>query len=115
MNNNHLQQIFSNYIERFEELNNNDHQEYYKWQVAIKFKSMMDDALSSSSDDFADKLLNVKKLSSNIIDSYTQPFYGLVRFAQEEPETVREMFKTLFSDDNNDIKVKQKKILNFLA
>ncbi len=115
MNNNHLLQIFSNYIERFEELNNKTHQEYYKWQVAYKFKSMMDDALSSSSEAFATKLLEAKKTTFNIIDSYTQPFYGLVRFAQEEPETVREMFNNLFSDDNNDIKVKQKKILSFMS
>ncbi len=27
----------------------------------------------------------VKECSKNIIDSYTQPFYGLVKFAREEP------------------------------
>ena len=37
MNSNHLQQIFTNYIERFEELNNPVHREYYKWQIAKKF------------------------------------------------------------------------------
>ena len=35
MNNNHLQQIFAHYIDRFEELNNEEHGEYYKWQIAL--------------------------------------------------------------------------------
>ena len=37
MNENHLQQIFKNYIEKFEEINNTEHQEYYKWQIAKIF------------------------------------------------------------------------------
>lgn len=41
----------------------------------------------------------------NIIDSYTQPFYGLVKFAREEPETVQQMFMDLYSDDGGNVKI----------
>ena len=102
MNNNHLQQIFSNYIEKFEEINNSVHREYYKWQIAKQFKGMMDDALNGPITEFAFKLKELKKLSSNLIDSYTQPFGGLAIFAEKEPETVREMFKNLYTDDGGD-------------
>lgn len=91
MNNNHLQQIFAHYIDRFEELNNFEHREYYKWQIAKRFHKEMDDALSSSDSELPAKLYELKKLSANLIDSYTQPFHGLVKFAEEEPQTVREM------------------------
>lgn len=47
---------------------------------------------------FEDALYQVKDCSKNIIDSYTQPFYGLVEFARREPETVRQMFIDLYSD-----------------
>ncbi len=33
MNKDHLLRIFTNYINSFEIINNNDHQEYYKWQI----------------------------------------------------------------------------------
>ena len=46
-----------------------------------------------------------KECSKNIIDSYTQPFYGLVKFAREEPETVQQMFMDLYSDDGGNVKI----------
>lgn len=114
MNNNHLQQIFAHYIDRFEELNNEEHGEYYKWQIAKRFHKEMDDALSSSDAELSAKLYELKKLSANLIDSYTQPFHGLVKFAEEEPQTVREMLKELLKDDSNDMASKQKRVQDFL-
>ena len=64
---------------------------------------MMDEALASSDDDFPKKLLNVRNLTENMIDSYLQPFYGLVKCAEIEPVTVRQLFLNLFQeDDGND-------------
>ena len=41
------------------------------------------------------------KVSENLIDSaQSLPFYALVKFSEEEPDTVREMFKKLFSDEH---------------
>ena len=56
----------------------------------------------------------MKKLSENLIDNYTQPFHGLVKFAEHEPDTVREMFIALYSDDNGDIEIRKKKVSDFL-
>ena len=114
MNDNNVQQIFSHYIEKFEYINSPKCQEYYKWKIAKRFPSMMNEALAALSEDFSAKLYEVKKLSSNLIDSYTQPFYGLVKFAQREPETVRAMFKALYADDGGDITKRMERVQAFI-
>jgi len=111
MNDNHLQQIFANYINEFERINNPEHREYYKWQIAKRFHNEMDVALTASAEDLPSRLYALKKLTSNVIDSYTQPFHGLVKFSEKEPETVREMFQNLF-DESIDL---QKRVEGFLA
>ncbi len=113
MNENHLNQIFTNYIEKFEYINDNTHDESYKWRVAKKFRTLMDEALSERDVDFAEALYKVKVCTENMIDSYTQPFYGMVEFARHEPEIVRQMFLDLYSDDGGDIHVLEEKISDF--
>ena len=108
-----MNQVFSHYIDNFEMINNREHEEYYKWQVCATFKELMDDALGADAEEFADALYRVKVCSENIIDSYTQPFYGLVELARKEPETVQQMFIDLYSDDNGDVKVQMKLIEDF--
>lgn len=115
MNDNHLQQIFSHYIDRFEEVNNTEHCEYYKWQIIKRFHSEMDKTLAAPAEEFSAKLYEMKKLSENLIDSYTQPFYGLVKFAEREPETVRDMFQMLYSKDDGDLAKRQQKVVDFLS
>lgn len=112
MNKNQLHAMFKNYIDNFEWVK--EHEEYYKWQVCYQYKILMDEALSAPTDQFAEALYKVKDCSRNIIDSYTQPFYGLVKYAQEEPETVRKMFEDLYANDNGDLDVQMAKIKAFL-
>ena len=114
MNTQHLQQIIDHYINRFAELNGPGNEEYYKWQIVQRFRPMMDEALAAADVDFPEKLYAVKKLTSNLIDSYTQPFNGLVEFSKKEPATVREMFVELFKVANVDVVVKQAAIQSFL-
>ncbi len=114
MNQRNLKQIFANYIDRFEELNNSDHEEYYKWQIAKEFRPMMDAALDAAPEDLPMKLYEVKKRTFNLIDSYTQPFHGLVKFSEHEPETVRNMFRKLFASADDDLDVQQERIREFL-
>lgn len=114
MNSNHLKHIFSHYIERFEELNNHIHKEYYKWEIINEFHKKMDDTLKAESSVFAERLYEMKKLSANLIDNYTQPFHGLVKFAEKEPETVREMFLKLYSEDGGNLAIRQQKVADFL-
>lgn len=113
MNSKHLQQIFNNYITKFDSITY-DHEEIYKWEIANDFRRVMDEALASPDEEFPGKLNEAKKLSENLIDSYTTPFYGLVKFAENEPETVRQMFIDLYSNDNGDLQVRQNKIRDFL-
>lgn len=113
MNKNQMHQIFAHYIDNFKLLNDKEHEEYYKWQICAQFKDLMDEALEADPEDFADALYKVKECSVNIIDSYTQPFYGLVEFARREPETVQQMFMDLYSDDGGDVHVQMELIKNF--
>lgn len=49
-----------------------------------------------------------------MIDSYTQPFNGLVEFSKKEPETVRKMFLDLFQTAEAGVNEKQNAIQQFL-
>ena len=113
MNTNHLSQIFTNYIEKFEYINNTEHHENYKWLAAKKFRELMDAALAANTDEFAALLYKAKVSTVNIIDSYITPFNGLVEFARREPKTVREMFLNLYADDGGDLGIRQEKITDF--
>ncbi len=114
MNTNNLQQIFNHYIDKFELINSPKHEEYYKWQIAKQFRPLMDSALSCSAEEFVARLKEIKKLTSNLIDSYTQPLQGLVEFAKEDPNTVQSMFKELYNGDPDDINDTQLRVSGFL-
>lgn len=114
MNKKNLLLIFEHYIERFDELNNPQHEEYYKWQIAKRFRSEMDAALKAPAEKLASELYKVVQLSCNLIDSYTTPFYGLTKLAEKEPETVRSMFLNLFCEDGGDLTARQKRVREFL-
>ena len=114
MNQANLLRIIDHYIEKFDEINAPGNEEYYKWQIIRRFKPMMDDALSSADEVFPVQLQAVRRLTSNLIDSYTQPFGGLVEFAKEDPAAVRGMFSELFESREKDVRQKQDAILRFL-
>ena len=114
MNTQHLQEIIDHYIELFPVTNNPVHMEYYKWTIANDFRPMMDEALAASDAELPGKLYAVKKLTMNLIDSYTQPLNGLMEFSKKEPATVRDMFLKLFQASQADVKDKQAAIQSFL-
>lgn len=114
MNKENMQQIFSHYLDKFEYITDkNRNDENYKWFIAKKFRALMDEALTKDGNEFAPALYKVKIATENIIDSYTQPFSGLVEFAKCEPETVKQMFINLYSDDGGDIHLQEKLISDF--
>ncbi len=115
MNENHLQLVFSNYIEQFQQINNTEHKEYFKWEIANCFRTKMDEALSVPNEEFPGKLYEIKKLTSILIDSYTQPLGGLVEFARRQPDTVRSLFQNLFADDAGSLTIRQEKVSDFLT
>lgn len=114
MNEKRLNRIFQNYMDKFDLLNDSKHEEYYKWEIAYKFRPMMDDAIVAPIDEFAGKLKEIKKMTSNFIDSSVQPLGGLVAMAEIEPAVVQKMFADLFADDKGDLRVRENKITSFL-
>lgn len=52
MNRRNLEQIFHQYIDKFEFINSGGRDEYYKWQVCNKFPSLMKKALTASNEEF---------------------------------------------------------------
>lgn len=105
-----MNQIFTAYINKFQYLNEAPQSEGYKWYSVVQFKEVFD--LEAA--DFATMLKKAKQVTYNIIDSYNQPFGGLVKLAEKEPETVREMFRALLKDDGGDLSARQDKINTFL-
>ena len=111
MNKANLQSIFKKYIDNFEMLNNEKNDETYKWEIAQEFQYFDIDA-----EDFAEMLAHMWKVSANLIDSSQQlPFYALVDYARKEPETVREMFRKLFDEEQIDDEAKQELIDDFIT
>ena len=108
-----LKHIFNKYIEKFDEINNAEHREYYKWEAVKHFK----DHFNIDTPDFATMFKNAVKETYNLIDnSVKQPTGGIIKLAErpELTETIRQMFKDLYADDGGDIDLRQKKIEIFL-
>ena len=86
-----LQRIFRHYLEKFDYMNKNQSTEWYKWKIAMGVPGLrMDRALvRASEEDFPVRMMQVQKLTENLIDNYTQPFYGLYGVAKEPEEFVR--------------------------
>ena len=110
MNKRNLQTIFKKYIDNFEYINSQEHDENYKWEIAQQFQSFDIEA-----ENFAEMLTKMWRFSANLIDSSQQlPFYALVDYAKKEPETVREMFRKLFATEKMDVQSKQLLIQEFI-
>lgn len=111
MNKHRLHQIFANYIENFERINNKEHDENYKWRIANQFHDLIDpDSL-----DFVKNIKEAWNLSSNLIDSSNRYcFSALVTCAEKDPDAVKALFKNLFADDGGNLSVRQDKILKFI-
>ena len=111
MNKCRLHQIFTNYIENFEIINDDNHNENYKWEIAYSFHNLM----NTDAPDFAKRIKEAWTLSANLIDSNNRYcFSALVTCAEKDPEAVRELFKNLFADDGGNIDLRQNKILKFI-
>ena len=113
MNLKNLAKVFDNYIQKFEFINNAENNESYKWSAVLEYQKAFD----LDAEDFVAVLKKAKQASGNLIDSQVQPFGGLVVMAEKngEAETIREMFRNLYVEDNGDLDVIQKKIDSFLA
>ena len=78
MNEKNLQQILENYVNNFEDFNSKipgKPTEYEKWEIVGEFKNKMNLALKTTDENLPTELYKIKKMTSDFIDSYTQPFY----------------------------------------
>lgn len=76
---------------------------------------MYRESFNPEAPDLPGMLYEAWKASENLIDSANQqPFYALVSYAKEEPETVRKMFRELFADDGGNLAERQEKIIAFI-
>lgn len=115
MNTKKLDQIVTNYIDRFEELNGEKTGEIYKWRIVAAFRPAMDEALASSDEDFHGKLVKIWKFTDNLIDNNRElPFHAVCEYAKKEPQKVKGMFRVLFADDKGNLQARQEKIRGFI-
>lgn len=110
MNHENLQSIFKQYIDNFDLINNRDHDENYKWEIAAHFQKF-----DVSVKNIVDTLTQLWKISDNFIDSTKQlPFHALVEYAKREPQRVCEMFNKLFEDEHMELAEKERRIQAFI-
>lgn len=114
MNRKNLELIFSQYIERFAELNDPDgHKEFYKWTAEGCFAANWD----IDADDFPAMFKAAIGETENLIDNATiQPIGGILLLLKQENEVefVRECFRELFADDGGDIDARQSRVGDFI-
>jgi len=109
MNTDNLNLILRNYIDRFDQL---DQGETYKWVAVQHFQKNW----NIDADDFGSMFKNAVQATYNMIsNSRVQPTSGIVELAKHENDTVREMFRVLYADDNGDLIIRQSRIDDFVA
>lgn len=112
MNNENLQIIFRNYIDKFDLMNDPEHDETYKWEAIQHFQDHWD----IDAEDFGAMFKTAVKATYNLINnSIVQPTNGIVELAKFETETVRELFKALYGDDQGDLVNRQNRIDDFVS
>lgn len=115
MNSANLSQIFEHYISRFDELNDPQNREYYKWEIAARFRPVLDEALSADNADLPAKLAAAVLLTAQTIDNrYELSFYALTDYAKKEPDAVRVAISALLTPDDGDLLLRQQRFADFL-
>lgn len=111
MNRQNIDILFRNYISHFDELNNPEHDEKYKWNAighALKHWNLDDSDISGM-------IRMAFSQSDNLINNrIVQPISGMAALAQAEPTFVRDAFGHLLSEDGGDIDARQNRILSFV-
>lgn len=112
MNNTNLNKVIQAYLDNFDYVNNDHNQEYYKWEAFKHFA----DHWNVEAENFAEMFKESMKLTYNLINNrYVTPTTGIVKLAErpELTETIREMFRELYTYDNGNIAKRQKRIEDF--
>ena len=111
MNNTSMDVILKNYIDKFEMMNDAEHNEKYKWEQVKHFKETWD----INAVDFASMFKEAVSKAGDLINSNIRPTDGLFILAKEEQETVRRMFGKLYAKNTGDLKERQTSISDFVS
>lgn len=115
MNIDKLNRVLANYIEKYDLLNNKEHNEIYKWEAVHYFQNNW----NINCEDFGEMFKSAMGRSENIIDnSIVQPCNGIIFLCKQDTkmmEEVRAEFQKLLVTDNGDYKKRLSKIDAFVS
>ena len=111
MNRDRLNNIIGHYINNFDMINNEEHDENMKWKAVYHFKKNFD----INASDFYEMFKYAMSESSIIINNGTvQPVNGILKLITHEEDTVRNLFAMLYEDDGGDLDKRQERIERFV-
>jgi len=111
MNTERLNNLIGSYINNFEMINNEVHDENMKWKAIYHFKKNFD----INASDFYEMFKYAMSESSIIINNGTvQPINGILKLISHEPDTMRNLFAKLYEDDGGDLDNRQDRIERFV-
>jgi 5-methylcytosine-specific restriction protein B len=111
MNTERLNKLIEIYIDNFEMINNEVHDENMKWKAVYHFKKNFD----INAENFYEMFKYAMSESSIIINNGTvQPINGILKLISHEPETMRSLFSMLYEDDGGDLDKRQERIEKFI-
>ena len=114
MNKDNLEQLIHNYMEKYDLLNDAEHDEIYKWKAVNHFQKYWD----LDTDEFGEMFKQAMEKSFNLINNgIVQPTSGIVFLCKQDKKTEREVqeeFRKLLAPDEGNIKVRQGRINMFV-
>ena len=115
MNKDNLETLIQRYEDNFDFINNKQNEEIFKWRAVRCFQ---DAWFNPASEDmsFAERFKAATKECSVLVDNgQVSPTNGVVKMAEQEPEEVERLFVgVLFADDQDDLRVRQDHVEEFL-
>jgi len=115
MNKKNLEKIIQRYTDNFDVVNNEEHDEIFKWKSLKKFRDVWfsEDAKNMS---FSELFKKAASECSVLIDnSHVSPTNGIVKLAEKRPEEVEYLFRNvLLSEDGGNLKKRQNNMEKFL-
>ncbi len=111
MNTERLNKLIGIYIDKFDMINNDEHDENMKWKAVYHYKNNFD----INASDFYEMFKYAMSESSIIINNGTvQPVNGILKLITYEEDAVRGLFAMLYEDDGGDLDKRQDKIERFV-
>lgn len=116
MNLENLHKLIDKYEDKFYEINNEEHDEIFKWRAAKHFRDVWFSPEAKNMS-FSEMFNEARKEFYILMDnSFVSPSNGIVKIAEKEPETVESLFReVLFADDGGNIVTRQNNMETFLV